>query len=62
MREHVLIAEAVLRRPLKRGEVVHHINGDKADNRRKNLLICTRDYHNWLHARMSYLYQREHFA
>lgn len=60
--EHVLKAESVLGRRLKTGEVVHHINGDILDNRNCNLLICTRSYHNGLHARMSYLYQRHMFG
>jgi hypothetical protein len=61
-REHILIAERVLGRRLKKNEVVHHINGDKTDNAHDNLLICTNGYHRWLHHRMSELYQREHFA
>ena len=56
--EHVLKAEGVLRRRMRRGEVVHHVNGDVLDNRNSNLIICTRSYHNELHMRMSYLYQR----
>lgn len=60
--EHVIIAERVLGRPLQADEVVHHLDGNKRNNVNSNLLVCTRQYHNALHSRMSYLYQREHFS
>lgn len=60
--EQVVVVEQALGRRLGPGEIVHHVDGDKLNNHQSNLLVCSRSYHNWLHSRMSYLYQREHFA
>ena len=36
---HRVVAELMLGRPLKPGEVVHHIDGDKRNNEPKNLMV-----------------------
>lgn len=50
---HVLVAEQVLGKYLPPNAVVHHVNGNKRDNRPANLVICQdKAYHNFLHMLM----------
>ncbi len=37
--EHRVVAEEMLGRPLKPGEVVHHIDGNKQNNAPENLMV-----------------------
>lgn len=47
--QHVLVVEASIGRKMLPNEVVHHINGMKADNRIENLLVCSRQKHMKVH-------------
>lgn len=49
VREHRIVMEEKLGRPLRKNELVHHINGDKLDNRPENLEVMTKAEHVSLH-------------
>lgn len=47
--EHRAVMEEHIGRKLAEDEVVHHINGDKTDNRLENLQLMTRGEHSTMH-------------
>ena len=46
---HRMIAEQMLGRPLEKGEIVHHIDGNKRNNDPSNLMVMTQSEHCRLH-------------
>jgi phage FluMu protein Com len=50
-REHVLVVERVLGKPMPPKAVVHHVDGNGQNNTHSNLVLCNNHaYHNLLHA------------
>lgn len=47
--EHVIVAEKMLGRQLRKNEEVHHLNMNEADNRPENLLVLQKGQHSKLH-------------
>ncbi len=46
---HRVVAEQMLGRPLQKGEIVHHIDGNKRNNDPSNLMVMTQSEHCRLH-------------
>jgi len=49
--EHIVIAEDMIGRSLRKDECVHHINHNKADNRQSNLKVMTQFEHKSHHGK-----------
>jgi len=58
-KEHLLIMEQHIGRKIKPGEVVHHKNGNKLDNRIENLELMSWSDHSKLHREMELLEGKE---
>jgi len=50
IREHIFVMETHLQRRIEKGEIVHHIDGNKRNNNLENLFLTTVAEHNKLHA------------
>lgn len=55
---HIVIAETVLGKPLPKGALVHHFDGNGHNNEHTNLVVCpSQAYHMLLHVRQRALDQ-----
>lgn len=53
--EHIAVMTAHISRPLRKGEMVHHINLNKHDNRIENLALCRAKGHRVWHLQLEEL-------
>jgi len=53
IREHILVVEKALGRPLEPIEVIHHRDGNRTNNDISNLLVMRRSDHTRAHRRKS---------
>lgn len=53
VKEHIVVAEKALGKPIPASVIIHHHNGIRSDNRNTNLVICENHaYHVLIHARL----------
>lgn len=58
--EHRIVAERILGRPLKKGEIVHHVDGDKRNNNPENIQVFpSQTEHARYHAKLAAFFRRE---
>ena len=50
IRKHIFVMQEHIGRKIEKGEIVHHIDGDKLNNNLENLYLTTTAEHNKLHA------------
>ena len=56
VREHILICENAIGKPLPSKAEIHHIDGNKQNNDKSNLVVCdSHEYHRLLHVRQNAL-------
>jgi hypothetical protein len=52
-REHVIVVERAMGKPLPPGAIIHHVDEDRTNNAPTNLVVCpSHKYHHQLHQRM----------